>query len=176
MSQGEVEGGVDTPMEGGLMEKPRLRGRRGGRRRMDEIRGERGVGGGAPCCGSRQSACWTVRACARGQRVARGLWVWLIYSWKQARNFDWNPTGFCLVPAGPPGRYFSTKARPAKSGKKFTGPKLGLNGGCFAIVSYIQDQLDETHRLATFGQLWKNHPPNRQAGVGPRRPCQKKPL
>ena len=30
------------------MEKPRLRGRRGGRRRMDEIRCERGVGGGAP--------------------------------------------------------------------------------------------------------------------------------
>ena len=29
------------------MEKPRLRGRRGGRRRMDEIRGERG-GGGSP--------------------------------------------------------------------------------------------------------------------------------
>ena len=81
MSQGEVEGGVDTPMEGGgLMEKPRLRGRRGGRRRMDEIRGERGLGGGAPCCGSRQSVCWTARACARGQRVARGLWVWLIYS------------------------------------------------------------------------------------------------
>ena len=90
------------------MEKPRLRGRRGGRRRMDEIRGERGVGGGAPFCGSRQSVCWTARACARGQRVARGLWVWLIYSWKQARNFNWNPTGFCLVPAGPPGRYFST--------------------------------------------------------------------
>ena len=35
MSQGEVEGGVDIPMEGGLMEKPRLRGRRGGRRRME---------------------------------------------------------------------------------------------------------------------------------------------
>ena len=50
------------------------------------------------------------------------------------------------------------KARPAKSGKKFTGPKLRLNGGCFAIVSYIQDQLDETHRLATFGQLWKITP------------------
>ena len=87
------------------MEKPRLRGRRGGRRRMDEIRGERRVGGGTPCCGSRQSVCWTARACAR---VALGLWVWLLYSWKQARNFDWNPTGFCLIPAGPPGRYFST--------------------------------------------------------------------
>ena len=61
----------------------------------------------------------------------------------------------------------TTKARPAKSGKKFTGPKLGLNGGCFAIVSYIQDQLDETHRLANFGQLWKNHPQNRQAGGRP---------
>jgi len=108
MSQGEVEGVLTPRWRGGLMEKPRLRGRRGGRRRMDEIRGERGVVGGAPCCGSRQSVCWTVRACARGQRVARGLWVWLIYSWKQARNFDWNPTGFCLVPAGPPGRYFST--------------------------------------------------------------------
>jgi hypothetical protein len=29
-------------------------------------------------CGSRQSVCWTARACARGQRVARGLWVWFM--------------------------------------------------------------------------------------------------
>ena len=35
--QGEVEGGVATPMEGGVMEKPKLRGQRGGRRRIDEI-------------------------------------------------------------------------------------------------------------------------------------------
>jgi hypothetical protein len=51
-----------------------------------------------------------------------------------------------------------SKAQPAKSGKKINGPKLGLNGGCFAIFSYIQNQLDETHRLETLGQLWKNHP------------------
>jgi len=49
----------------------------------------------------------------------------------------------------------AAKARPAKSGNKFTGLKLGLNGGCFAIESYIPNQLDETHRLETFGQLWK---------------------
>jgi hypothetical protein len=76
-----------------------------------------------------------------------------------------------LIP--PSKHYESTNARPAKSGKKFTGPKPGLNGGSFAIVSYIQDQLDETHRLETFGELWKNHPQNRQAGVGPRRPFSK---
>ena len=66
-----------------------------------------------------------------------------------------------------------TIVRPAKSGKKFTGPKLGLNGGCFAIVSYIQDQLDEAHRLATFGQLWKITPKIARLGVGPRRPFSK---
>ena len=137
MSQGEVEGGVDTPMEGGLMEKPRLRGRRGGRRRMDEIRGERWVGGGAPCCGSRQSVCWTARACARGQRVARGLWVWLIYSWKQARNFDWNPTGFCLVPAGPPGRYFSTNYSSNYIEKSPASRAIARSPGrtCFATIT-----------------------------------------
>ena len=60
-----------------------------------------------------------------------------------------------------------TKAQPAKSGKKFNGPKPGFNGGCFVIASYIQNQLDETHRLATFGQLWKNHPQNRRAVGSP---------
>ena len=48
-----------------------------------------------------------------------------------------------------------SKARPAKSGKKFNGPKVGFNLGCCAFVSYIQNQLDETRRWARFGQLWK---------------------
>jgi hypothetical protein len=41
------------------------------------------------------------------------------------------------------------------------------------IESYIQNQLDETHRLVTFGKLKKNHPANRKAGLGPRRPFSK---
>jgi len=51
--QGEVEGCVDTPMEGGVMEKPKFRGQRlplAGRRQ------------GGSICGSRQPICWAVWA------------------------------------------------------------------------------------------------------------------
>ena len=66
------------------------------------------LGGGGSICGSRQPFCWAVQTCARGQREARGVWVWLIYGWKQARKFDWIRTRVWLVPAGPLVRYFRT--------------------------------------------------------------------
>ena len=65
------------------------------------------------------------------------MWVWLIYSWKQARNFNWNPTGFCLVPAGPPGRYFSTNYSSNYIKKSPASRAVARSPGrtCFATIT-----------------------------------------
>jgi hypothetical protein len=46
-----------------------------------------------------------------------------------------------------------TQGTARQIGKKINGPKVGLNWGCSAFVSFIQNQLDETRRWAHFGQL-----------------------
>jgi hypothetical protein len=65
----------------------------------------------------------------------------------------------CLIAVGSTVRKYDRKARPAKSEKKITGPKPGLNEGCFAIVSYTRNKLGEMHRLATFGKKKKKKLP-----------------
>jgi hypothetical protein len=97
------------------------------------------LGGGGSICGSRQPFCWAVQTCARGQREARGVWVWLIYGWKQARKFDWNRTRVWLVPAGPLVRYFrtnySSKELYLKKSPNSRAVARSPGRTCFAIIT-----------------------------------------